>query len=286
MFKPFLNKEDNEVNLISEQASNLNDDYESEDDDYNDDAVKFKRPNDVQDDFDYLLDSQNKLKEQIDKNGRSDDLDDIETFAENSSQNIEYSDEDDDDVNDQFVIEIGSSKIPIISCSNNKLNLAVRSALAQHVMICSDLRKLNSFISTIRNSYNLDRLFQNSKCRLRLENNTRWGSAYLSLETVIRAILKNAIQKENLPVPLSRIETYYLVLQPTYNLNISFQSNNCTIADVVPFVLSYIEAYEEMEKTGRSLYAKSWCSLLAKNIKGRFEFELNSEVYKVKYQLE
>ncbi len=277
-----MNKEANEANPISEQSSNLNDDYESEDDDYNDDADKFKKPTDVQDDCDYLLDSQNKLKEQIEKNGRSVDLD-TETFAENPSQNNENSEEDNGDVNDQFVIEIGSSTIPRISCANHKLNLAVRSAMAQHVMICSDLRKLNSFIGTIRGSYNLDRLFQNSKCRLRLENNTRWGSAFLSLETLIRAILKNAIQKEDLPVPLSRIETYYLVLQPSYNLNISFQSNNCTIADVVPSVLSCIEAYEEMEKTECSTYAKSLCSLLAKNIRTRFEFELNSEVYKVNY---
>ncbi len=81
--------------------------------------------------------------------------------------------------------------------------------MGQHRLICSDLKKLNSFMSSIRGSYNLDRVFQNLKCRLRLENNTRWGSAYLSIETLIRAILKDAISKENLPVSLSRIETLF-----------------------------------------------------------------------------
>ena len=273
MFKPISNLEDNEATLIEASAS-VSDDMESDDDEVD----TYKKPTDVQTECSYLLESQDQLRQQIEKNGRAVE----DNFVSNQAENYELEEDDGVGSSDQIEIEIGSSQIPRISCSNHKLNLAVRNAMSQHGMICSDLKKLNSFISTIRCSYNLDRVFQNSKCRLRLENSTRWGSAFLSIETVIRASLRYAIQKDKLPVSLTRIETYYLILQPSYNLNITFQSNECSIEDVVPSVLSCIETYEDMEETEKAAYAKSLCRLLAKNIRDRFEFELNSDFYKVK----
>lgn len=258
-----------------EPSASAPDDCESDDDG----VENYYKPSDVQVECDTLIASQNELKQQIEENGRSSDDD----LASNQEENDELDPEDCVEIDyEEIEIEIGSSKIPRISCANHKLNLAVRNSLDQHRMISGDLKKLNSFISSIRGSYNLDRVFQNLKCRLRLENNTRWSSAYLSIETLIRAILKNAISKKNLPVPLSRIETYYLILQPSYNLNISFQSNNCSIADVIPSVLNCIETYEDMETSEKAAYAKTLCSLLAKNIKTRFAYELNSDFYKVK----
>ncbi len=116
---------------------------------------------------------------------------------------------------------------------------------------------------------------------MRLENNTRWGSAFLSLETIIRAVIKTAIQIDKLPVKLSRIETYFFILQPAYNLNISFQSNNCSIGDVIPALLSCLETYQDMEMAEKTAYGKTLCNLLYNKIKERFDFELNSNLYQV-----
>lgn len=79
---------------------------------------------------------------------------------------------------------LGSTELPRISCAAHKLNLVVRSAITRHKRICDDLHEINGYISKIRSSYNLSREFINAKCRLRLENATRWGSQYLCLEAL------------------------------------------------------------------------------------------------------
>ncbi len=280
MFKPILNNDLKRFPLAEKNNQNdLNDDDESESDDsdFDDATPEIKKPSDVQNDCAFQTLSQQELRDHITKNRIEED-----DQTENCSVEMEehYVFEENPDQN-QFEIELGSSKLPRISCANHKLNLAVRKAMSEHQSICADMKKLNSFISRIRSSYNLDRVFQNLKCRLRIENNTRWSSAFLSLETIIRAIIRKAIQVDNLPVRLSRIETYFLILQPAYNLNISFQSNNCSIGDVFPAVLSCLEVYEDMEVSEKTSLGKSLCKLLHNNIKQRFDFEFNSNIYHV-----
>ncbi len=46
----------------------------------------------------------------------------------------------------------------------------------------NQIRKLNIWITKIRKSVELSKLFANAKCKQRLENETRWGSTYLMLE--------------------------------------------------------------------------------------------------------
>jgi len=282
LFKPILNKDLKRVPLAEKNNKNdLNDDDESQSDESETEDLtsEIKTPSDVHNECRFLTISQEELRDHVTKN-RSEEEEPTESFSIEMLENDEYYDYEITDQN-QFEIEIGSSKLPRISCANHKLNLAVRKAMSEHQLICADLKKLNSLISCIRNSYNLDRVFQNLKCRLRLENNTRWGSAFLSLETIIRAVIKNAIQVDELPIKLSRIETYFLILQPAYNLNISFQSNTCSIGDVIPALLSCLETYLDIEMTEKTAYGKSLCKLLHNNIKKRFDFELNSYLYQV-----
>lgn len=89
-----------------------------------------------------------------------------------------------------LVINLGTNHWTRISCANHRLNLAIRSAITNHCQICEDLSKINSFISSIRHSYNLSRVFQDKKCRLRLENSTRCGTNFLCFEVLIKVMDK------------------------------------------------------------------------------------------------
>ena len=84
----------------------------------------------------------------------------------------------------------------------------------------------------------MSRVFRKKKCRLRLENLTRWSSSYLLLESVKRAYDKNAFSEDDpekkCPVELDEIEVYLQILKPAYIFSISMQKNNSTIADLIP----------------------------------------------------
>ena len=85
-------------------------------------------------------------------------------------------------------------------------------------------------IKRIRKSYNLSRVFQDLKARLRLENTTRWRSAYLSLLSIKRACKKDAIQLRDLPVSLGVIKTYLKILKPAYIFNLKLKANEQLLA--------------------------------------------------------
>jgi len=65
-------------------------------------------------------------------------------------------------------------------------NDAIRHSIEQH-SLAQILIDLNYSNSRARRSIQLNRMFRIKKCRLRLENLTRWSSAYLLLESVKRA---------------------------------------------------------------------------------------------------
>jgi hypothetical protein len=88
---------------------------------------------------------------------------------------------------DKFELNIGSKTIPRFSCASHKLNLVIRRAIARHPDLSRILRTLANSNTHIRKSIELNRVFRKKKCRLRLENLTRWSSAYLMLESVKRA---------------------------------------------------------------------------------------------------
>ena len=70
---------------------------------------------------------------------------------------------------------LGSSDLPRISYANHKINLAVRRSIKKTPLMLKDIRKLNIWISKIRKSVELTKVFANGKCRQRSDNETRWG---------------------------------------------------------------------------------------------------------------
>lgn len=134
-------------------------------------------------------------------------------------------------------IRLGTSELPRFSCACHKLNICLRNAIARH-SLAQKLRILNSSNAHIRRSIQLNSTFRKNKSRLRLENLTRWSSAYLMLESVKRAYDRNLFDSNDVdlacPVDLQTIETYLQILKPSYLLSVSLQSNFSSIADVIP----------------------------------------------------
>jgi len=134
-------------------------------------------------------------------------------------------------------IQLGTCELPRFSCACHKLNICLRTAISRHAL-ANKLRMLNSSNAHIRRSIQLNQTFRKNKSRLRLENLTRWSSAYLMIESVKRAYDRNLFDSNNAdlacPIDLQTIETYLQILKPSYLLSVSLQSNFSSIADVIP----------------------------------------------------
>lgn len=82
-----------------------------------------------------------------------------------------------------YETKLNDTKMYGFRCANHKMNIAIREAIKMHQPILDQLKKLNKSNSHVRRSIELNSIFKNNKCRLRLENNTRWSLAYLLLES-------------------------------------------------------------------------------------------------------
>ena len=87
----------------------------------------------------------------------------------------------------EYNINLGTSHTPRFSCACHKLNLALRHAITVHKVLSDIIVDLNQANSRIRRSVCLRKLFRDRKSILRLENNTRWSSIFLMLESVKKA---------------------------------------------------------------------------------------------------
>jgi hypothetical protein len=100
----------------------------------------------------------------------------------------------------------------------------------------SHIRKINIWITKIRKSVELTKIFANAKCRQRLDYETRWGSTFLMLEQIIKAEKRGLLDeiKEQCPCPVSLtlIQNYVAILIPAYLLNIGLQRQSATISEV------------------------------------------------------
>lgn len=126
-------------------------------------------------------------------------------------------------------------------------------------------------------------MFKEKKCRLRLENDTRWGSAFLLLEVIIKANENNLFENNSetkLPVSITRIVAYYKILKSLYLTNINFQSNKSTIGDVIPSIVNILHQLEKLKSKSRVI-ERQFIDLLVDQLKSRFHFELNSKIYQV-----
>ena len=105
--------------------------------------------------------------------------------------------------------------------------------MEKHIGVCKIIRILNQTNSSIKRSVIQSEPFRNKKCRLRLENATRWSSGFLMLESIKRAYDRGVIDESEFPVRLEIIELYLQILKPAYLLNVFFQSDHSTIEDTV-----------------------------------------------------
>jgi hypothetical protein len=178
----------------------------------------------------------------------------------------------------------GTSDLPRISCANHKLNLVIKTSMRFHKTILKHVKKLNKFITNIKHTVELTKMFANEKCRLRLDNVTRWGSTFLMLERLQKAHNKGLFNNKTVELPLSIdvIKSYLRVLKEPYLLNISLQRDTCSISEVIPSVLFVIHRLESLSKrTSKS--CKKLCEFIIEQLKIRFKYEFESDMYKVKF---
>ena len=174
----------------------------------------------------------------------SNDANDLnDSNSEDETSDIEFNFEEEYDLeNNQIIkelnIKLGSDEIPRYQCANHKLDLVARKAIKFHRRLTEITRKLNKSNAHCRKTIKLSKVFRKKKCRLRLENKTRWSSVYLLLLSTKKAYDKGAFDhndpEKRCPVSLQTIETFLRILKPLYMLNVSFQSDHSTIADVIP----------------------------------------------------
>ncbi len=167
--------------------------------------------------------------------------------------------------------------MPRISCGNHKINLAVKNAIKRHETMRIQIRKLNIWVTKIRKSVELTKFFANSRCRRRLDNETRWGSSFLKLEQIVKAkkrgLLNEILIKSPCPVPLA-------ILKHAYFFHVGLQRQSATIAEMIPSILSCIAIWESM-KVKTSENGRILCDYLIEEFKKRFDYELNSHIYQV-----
>ena len=149
------------------------------------------------------------------------------------------------------------------------------------------IRQLNIWVTKIKKSVELTKVFANAKCRQRLENETRWGSTFLMLEQIVKAEKKGLLEiikdEHPCPVPLPTIKNHLSILKHAYFFNIGLQRHSATIAEIIPSVLKCISSWEGISlKTSSS--GKKLCKLLIEQFKTRFNYELNSHLYQVNFK--
>ena len=128
-----------------------------------------------------------------------------------------------------------SNKIPRFCCACHKLNLAIRAAIDLHEPLKKILELLNKVNACIRRSIKLNQMFKDKKCRLRCENQTRWSSAFLLLESVKRAFDKGVFNSQlECPVEYDQFEIYFIILKNSYETSLKWQQSSSTIGDVLP----------------------------------------------------
>ncbi len=178
-------------------------------------------------------------------------------------------------------IELGTSKLPRFQCACHKLNIAVRLAIEKSPEISEILKSLCCSNAQVRRSISLSHVFRLKKGKLRLANATRWSSAYLMLESVKRAYDRNCFEESGYQclVPLRLIELYLQILKPAYILTNNWQRDKAGIHDVYLGVSKLLFELPRFNVTGS---AKEFCVMLYRCVSNKFDYELNSSIYKVK----
>ena len=81
-----------------------------------------------------------------------------------------------------------------------------------HHHFSSTMNKLYTANAHVRSCTQLNKVFKDKKCRLRLNNEIRWSNSFLVLESVKKAYYISAFSNTDpelkCPVPLGVIESY------------------------------------------------------------------------------
>ena len=210
---------------------------------------------------------------------------DIEPNDDNDDEDVVYDEADEYDSDNGFepingfTINLGTADIPRFACANHKCNIAVRMAIRKHPELSRILTTLSKYAATVKHSLNHVQGHINSKAKLFIDNKTRWFSSYLMLLSFQKSYLRNAFSTE-LPCPITQqvIETYIKILQPAYQFNLIMQKSDSIIGDVVPVLLIMLSKWGRF-RVGAPY--KRFCDLLIAAFLKKFDFELNSDVYKV-----
>jgi hypothetical protein len=174
-------------------------------------------------------------------------------------------------------INFGTNDIPRFSCACHKANIAVRLAIKKHKGLSTLLASLSCFAAKTRNSINKSHLHIDEKSRLRCENQTRWSSSFLMLESFKKCFDKNIFTSDHKP-PASKetIEKYLQVLLHAYKFSMILQSNKSSVGEVVPSLLILLNTWKRMNLIGQ---AKDLRDNLVCAFEFKFEYELNSSIY-------
>lgn len=139
----------------------------------------------------------------------------------------------------QLDLEIGDKRIPRFCCACHKIHNVIQAATTQHQEFSNILQEINTASKRIRNCIVVNAPFRYKKCRLRCLNVTRWSSAFMMLEAVLRAFNKKMLSNEALsencfPIPLKTVEIYYQVLIEAHESSLDFQKMGASIGYVIP----------------------------------------------------
>lgn len=179
---------------------------------------------------------------------------------------------------ERLELEIGSSSIPRFSCAAHKLNIAVRMSIRKHPEILNMLTTLSKFASKSHKSCKIARIFEEGKCRLRTDNNTRWSSAFLMMVSFLKAYERGCFN-DSLPFPVDQalLETYVQILMPIHKFSLNVQRSDCSIGQVLP--LLWLLIHGSLQRMVLSNEPKVFRDFLLEAIRNKFKYELTSNVY-------
>jgi hypothetical protein len=144
------------------------------------------------------------LEERTEQIARFNDIEDIERFddGENYSQDLGICRA----KITKLEIILGSDDIFRISYINHKINLAIRTAIISHPVICSKT---------------LSKICDNIRSAIATNNATRWGSVFSILEMYKKAFDRGVFKNMDcaLPFDISTINLLLVILKPAYAMN-------------------------------------------------------------------
>lgn len=100
------------------------------------------------------------------------------------------------------------------------------------------------------------------------------------LESVLKAYLKNSFEEAGVvfPIQMKTVKQYMKTLVCLYEVSTGFQKSNSSIADVIPSIENEIIVLENIDLP---VVYKAFAQILVRCLRHKFEYELNSNIYKV-----